>query len=161
MGAERRRAGERGMTYLELVATTAILLIIASAVLPLARVTATRQKEIELRRALREMRTAIDRFHADAVELQKIGTSDVPLGSEGYPKNLDMLVEGVAQVGTVGHKLKYLRRIPRDPFTSSTEWGLRCYQDAADEDSWCGSNVWDVYTKSPRKGLDGTPYREW
>jgi len=159
--AEQRPAGQRGLSYLELVATAAILLILASTVLPLARVAATRQKEIELRRALREIRTAVDRFHTDAVELQKIGTSDVPLGSEGYPKNLEMLVEGVAQVNTLGHKLKYLRRIPKDPMTNSREWGLRCYQDAPDDDSWCGSNVWDVYTKSERKGLDGSPYREW
>jgi general secretion pathway protein G len=159
VGAERR--GERGLTYLELVATAAILLVMASAVLPLAKVTATRQKEIELRRALREMRTAIDRFHTAATELQQIGASDVPLGSEGYPKNLDVLVEGVAKVGTVGGKLKFLRRVPKDPFTNSTEWGLRCYQDDADSDSWCGSNVWDVYTKSKGKGLDGTPYAEW
>jgi general secretion pathway protein G len=151
---------ERGLTYLELVATTAIMMVLASAILPLAKVAATRQKEIELRRALREMRRAIDRFK-EGVDTGQIGGSDVQLGSEGYPKDLEVLVEGVAQVGTVGRKLKFLRRIPKDPMTSSTEWGLRCYQDEPDSDSWCGSNVWDVHTTSTRTGLDGTPYREW
>lgn len=164
MGAREPRAPERaaqaGMTFLELLATATIMMILASAVLPLAKVTVKRQREIELRRALRDVRTAIDRYH-DAVQAGQIGGSDVPVGSEGFPPKLEVLVDGVNQVGTLGRKLKFLRRIPRDPMTNSSEWGLRCYQDAPDDDSWCGSNVWDVYTKSAGVGLDGTPYREW
>lgn len=154
------RRGERGMTYLEMLATATIMLILASAVLPLARVTVKRQRELELRRSLREMRTAIDRFKLLA-DAGQIDPRDVPVGSEGYPTELEVLVKGVGAVGTLGRKHKFLRRIPRDPMTGSDEWGLRCYQDAADDDSWCGSNVWDVYTKSEGVGLDGTPYREW
>lgn len=160
LGKDGPAARERGMSLLELVATCTVMLILASAVLPLARITIQRQKEIDLRRALREMRTAIDRYH-QKVEEGQIGGSDVKLGSEGYPPDLETLIEGVNQVGTLGKKLKFLRRIPKDPMTNGTEWGLRCYQDEPDSDSWCGSNVWDVYTTSTRKGLDGTPYREW
>lgn len=154
------RGGERGLTYLELVATAGILLILAGAVLPLAKVTRTRQKEIELRRALREVRTAIDRYHA-AVSQGLIGGTDVKLGSEGYPPDLEILVKGVSQVGTVDKKLKFLRRVPRDPTTSEGEWGMRCYQDDPDETSWCGQNVWDVFSKSEATALDGTKYAEW
>jgi general secretion pathway protein G len=143
-----------------MIATAAIVLILASAIMPLARVTVTRQKEIELRRALREIRTAIDKYKA-AVDQGLIGGTDVQIGSEGYPESLEKLVEGVNQVGTPGRKLKFLRRIPADPMTRSTEWGLRCYQDDPDTTSWCGSNVYDVYTKSQGKALDGTEYREW
>jgi len=154
------RGGERGLTYLELVATAGILLILAGAVLPLARVTRTRQKEIELRRALREVRTAIDRYHA-AVSQGLIGGTDVKLGSEGYPPDLEVLVKGVSQVGTVDKKLKFLRRIARDPMTGEGDWGMRCYQDDPDETSWCGQNVWDVFSKSEATALDGTRYAEW
>lgn len=163
MGAERR--AERGVTFLELVATAAIMLVLASAVLPLAKVAIKRQREIELRRALREVRRAIDAFQADAGggggTAARIGGTDLTPGSEGYPASLEKLVEGASLVGQIGRKKKYLRRIPRDPMTNSSEWGMRCYQDEPDADSWCGSNVWDVYTKSTAKGLDGTPYREW
>jgi general secretion pathway protein G len=153
--------GERGFTYLEMVATAAILMILASAIMPMARVTRKRQKEIELRRELRILRTAIDDYKK-MVDAGKIGGSDVKLGSEGYPPTLEILVEGVNQVGRVdGVKLKFLRRIPIDPMTNTTEWGLRCYQDEPDSDSWCGSNVWDVYSKSQGEGLDGTKYHDW
>lgn len=154
------RTTERGFTYVEMIATIGILLILSSAVMPLARVTRQRQREIDLRRQLRILRTAIDRYHA-AVEAGQIGGIDVKLGSEGYPPDLETLVKGVNQVGRLDHKLKFLRNIPVDPMTNSTEWGLRCYQDEPDSQSWCGSNVWDVYTKSGGKALDGTRYREW
>ena len=161
------RRAEEGFTYLEMIATAMILAILASAVMPLARVTYKRQRELELRRALREIRTAIDRYH-DATDptrsggVARIGGTDVKLGSEGYPPDLETLVKGVNQVGRVdGVKLKFLRRIPMDPMTRSNEWGMRCYQDDPDSTSWCGSNVWDVYSKSEGKGLDGTPYKEW
>lgn len=151
---------ERGVTYLELIATTTILVILASAIMPLAKVTYTRHREIELRRALREMRNAIDRYK-QAVDQGQIGGTDVKLGSEGYPPDLETLVKGVSRVGALDRKLKFLRRIPVDPMAKSTEWGMRCYQDDPDDTSWCGQNVWDVYSKSTAKGLDGTPYNTW
>jgi general secretion pathway protein G len=148
------------MTFLEVLATAAIVMILASAVLPLVHVTRTRQKELELRRALRTLRTAIDRYHA-SVEQGLIGGTDVKLGSEGYPPDLDTLVKGVPQVGKLDKKIKFLRRIPVDPMTGTSEWGMRCYQDEPDATSWCGSNVWDVFTKAEAKGLDGTAYHDW
>jgi general secretion pathway protein G len=120
-----------------------------------------RQREIELRRELRILRTAIDDYKK-MVDAGRIGGTDVKLGSEGYPPTLEILVEGVKAVGSVEEKkLKFLRRIPVDPMTQSAEWGLRCYQDDADSDSWCGSNVYDVYSKSQGEGLDGTKYSDW
>ena len=155
------RTRESGFTFLEMVATAGILMILATAILPMARITRTRQREIELRRELRTMRTAIDKYH-QAVLDGKIGGIDVKLGSNGYPPDLETLVEGVTQVGRVdGLKLKFLRRIPLDPLTGTAEWGMRCYQDEPTSDSWCGQNVWDVYTKSQGKALDGTRYKEW
>jgi general secretion pathway protein G len=119
-----------------------------------------RQREIELRRELRVMREAINRYKL-AVDQGQIGGTDVKLGSEGYPPELETLVKGVNRVGALDRKLKFLRRIPVDPMTSSAEWGLRCYQDDPDSTSWCGENVWDVYSKSTAKGLDGTNYNTW
>jgi general secretion pathway protein G len=151
---------ERGFTYLELMATVIILGILASAIMPTARIVRMRHKEIELRRSLRQLRTALDGYH-DAVRQGKIGGTDVKLGSEGYPPDLDVLVEGVSQVGKVDVKLKFLRRVPQDPMTGKAEWGKRCYQDDHDSTSWCGENVWDVYSESQGTGLDGSKYREW
>jgi general secretion pathway protein G len=156
VGAER----SRGVTYLELVATATILMILASAILPMGRVAVRRQREIELRRELRVMRDAINRYKL-AVDQGQIGGTDVKLGSEGYPEDLETLVKGVKRVGAVDRKLKFLRRIPVDPMTGTMEWGLRCYQDDPDSTSWCGDNVWDVYSKSTAKGLDGTNYNTW
>jgi general secretion pathway protein G len=150
----------RGVTYLELIATATIMLILASAILPLGKVAVQRQREIELRRELRIMRRAIDQYK-QAVDQGQIGGTDVKLGSEGYPESLETLVKGVRRVGTVDRKLKFLRRIPVDPVTGTAEWGLRCYQDDPDSTSWCGDNVWDVYSKSTAKGLDGTTYNNW
>jgi len=152
--------GERGVSYLELIATAGILMILASAILPVAKVGYTRKKEIELKRALREVRTAIDRYKL-LVDQGQIGGSDVKLGSEGYPPDLDTLVNGVNRIGAQDRKIKLLRRIPVDPMTSKPEWGMRCYQDDSDEQSWCGQNVWDIYSKSTAKGLDGTRYDTW
>ncbi len=160
-GASRPRgSSQRGVTYLEMVATAAIVMVLASAIMPMAQVANKRRKEIELRRELRVLRTAIDRYKL-AVDAGQIGGTDVQLGSEGYPPELETLVEGVSQVGRLDHKLKFLRRIPKDPMTGSAEWGKRCYQDEPDSTSWCGRNVWDVYSMSEGKGLDGVPYREW
>jgi general secretion pathway protein G len=157
----RRACLERGFTFVELLVVTTLLLILASAVLPLARVTMQRQREADLRRSLREMRTAIDKF-TDAVEQGQIPTTELEPGNEGYPPDLDTLVEGVSVVGDAsGRKLKFLRRVPIDPMTNSTEWGMRSYQDKPDSTSWGGQNVFDVYTKSQGKALDGTKYRDW
>jgi general secretion pathway protein G len=150
----------RGVTYLELVATAAIVMILASAIMPLARVTYTRQKEIELKHALREIRFAIDRYRT-AVDQGAIGGTDVKVGSEGYPPDLEVLVKGVNRVGAIDKKLKFLRRIPVDPMTGTAEWGRRCYQDEPESTSWCGQNVWDVYSKNAGKALDGTQYNSW
>lgn len=151
----------RGYTFVELLVVTAIVLILASAVLPMARVTVQRTREAELHRALREMRTAIDKYK-DAVDQGLIGGTQVRVGSEGYPPDLETLVEGVpVQNDASGRKLKFLRRIPIDPMTRTAEWGMRSYQDRPDATSWGGQNVFDVYTKSQGIALDGTKYREW
>ena len=151
---------EGGYTFIELLIVTTILLILASAVMPLAQVTSQRQREAELRRTLREMRTAIDKFK-EAVERMEIPQTELEPGSEGYPPDLDVLVKGVSQVGKIDVKLKFLRRVPFDPMTGKAEWGKRCYQDDPDDTSWCGENVWDVYSLSSGVGLDGTKHKEW
>jgi general secretion pathway protein G len=142
------------------VAVATIVMILASAVLPMGRVAVKRQRELELRRALRGIREAIDRYKL-AVDQGQIGGTDVKLGSEGYPPDLETLVKGVNRVGALDRKLKFLRRIPVDPMQQTQEWGLRCYQDDPDSTSWCGENVYDVYTKSTAKALDGTTYNTW
>ena len=150
-----------GYTFVELLVVVTILMILASAVLPLAQVTSQRQREAELRRDLRELRTAIDKFK-DAVDTGQIPTTELRPASEGYPPDLDTLVEGVAAANDAsGRKLKYLRRIPVDPMTNKAEWGLRSYQDKPDSTSWGGQNVFDVYTKADGTALDGTKYRDW
>jgi general secretion pathway protein G len=156
-----RRAGEAGVTYLELIAVCTILVVLASAILPLGRTAVQRQRELELRRALREVRSAVERYKT-AVEQGQIGGTEVKVESEGYPPDLETLVKGVKRVGALDRKLKFLRRIPVDPMTGTAEWGLRCYQDDADATTWCGDNVWDVYSKSTAKALDGkTTYNTW
>ena len=157
----RKETIARGFTFIELLVVSALLLVLASAAMPLAKVTMQRQREAELRRYLREMRTAIDKFK-DAVDTGQIGSTDIRAGSEGYPPDLETLVEGVSVAGDAsGRKLKFLRRIPIDPMTSSTEWGLRSYQDRPDSTSFGGQNVYDVYTKSTATALDGTKYKDW
>lgn len=151
----------RGVTYLELVAVATIVMILAGAVLPLGRVAVKRQRELELRRSLREIRRGIDQYKL-AVDQGLIGGTDVKLGSEGYPPDLETLVKGVNRVGALDRKLKFMRRIPVDPMTGSAEWAMRCYQDDPDSTSWCGENVWDVHSKSTAKALDGkTTYNAW
>lgn len=160
----RRHSGlneEGGYTFVELIVVSTIILILASAVQPLAKVAIQRQKEVELRRALREIRTAIDKFK-DAADTQMIAPTDLRPGNEGYPPDLETLVEGVSVVGDAsGRKLKFLRRIPKDPMTGKAEWGLRSYQDAPDSTRWGGQNVYDVYSLSEATALDGTKYSEW
>lgn len=151
----------RGFTFVEALVVAVIVLILASAVLPLTRVTIQRQKEAELRRALRELRTAIDRYK-DAVDQGLIAATEVRAGSEGYPPTLETLVEGVPVANDAsGRKLRFLRRIPIDPMTGQADWGLRSYQDRPDSTTWGGQNVFDVYSKSEGTALDGTRYRDW
>ncbi len=144
----------RGFTLIELIVATTILAILTGMAIPLARVTIKRDKERELRHALWQMRDGIDRYKdaADRAAFQ------IKVDSGGYPPDLDTLVNGV-DVG--GKKLKFLRRIPTDPMTGNTEWGLRSMQDDPDSDSWDGNNVFDVYTKSQGTALDGTKYKDW
>jgi len=155
------RPRQDGYTFIELLVVVSILFVLASAAMPLAQVASQRQREIELRRTLREMRTAIDKFK-DAVDIGQIPTTELTPGSEGYPPDLETLVEGVTPANDAsGRKLKFLRRVPIDPMTNSTEWGLRAQQDRPDATSWGGKNVFDVYTKSQDTALDGTKYRDW
>jgi general secretion pathway protein G len=152
---------QKGYTFVEVAIVAAIIAILASAALPLARVTMQRQREIELRRSLREIRTAIDKYK-DAADQQLISPNDIDNDAEGYPPTLQTLVAGVTPANdTTGRKLRFLRRIPYDPMTRSTEWGLRSSRDEPDARSWGGRNVYDVYTKFDGKGLDGSSYREW
>ena len=147
----------RGFTLIELIVSVMVISILAGLAVPLARNSIKRQKEIELRSALREIRTAIDKFK-DASDR---GFVAVKLDTEGYPEKLDVLVEGVEMVGAVDKKLKFLRRIPIDPMTNSTDWGQRSVQDDANATSWGGQNVFDVYTKSDGTAFDGTKYKDW
>ncbi len=160
-GSRMRRAARQGYSFVELLVVAALVLILASAVLPLSRVGVQRQKEVELRRGLRELRTAIDRYK-DAADLQQISNFELEPDDMGYPPDLDTLVVGVPRAGDANQtKLRFLRRIPRDPLTGDAEWGLRSYQDRPESTSWGGENVFDVYSKAYGKGLDGTPYTEW
>lgn len=152
-----RHHREKGFTVAELVMVAAVLVILAAVTLPVAKFTAQRTKEMELRAALRQMRNAIDEYK----RYSDMGLIPVDLGTEGYPAELEILVEGVEVVGQVDKKLKLLRRVPLDPMTGEREWGLRSYQDEADSTSWGGENVYDVYSLSNGVGLNGVPYSEW
>jgi general secretion pathway protein G len=152
---------ERGYSFVELMVVTTILLILASIALPLSQVTSQRMREAELRRNLREMRTAIDKFK-DAVDQGLVPATEIEPGSEGYPSDLETLVEGVAVANDAsGRKLKFLRRIPTDPMMPGEDWGYRSYQDKPDASSWGRQNVFDVRTTSQATALDGTRYRDW
>lgn len=152
-----RRRSESGFTLAELVTVAAVMTVLALVTLPVAKFTAKRSKEADLRQALRQMRSAIDEYkrYSDA------GLIPIDLGTEGYPKKLEVLVEGVEVVGQVDKKLKLLRRIPIDPMTGKDEWGLRSFQDRPDSTSWGGEDVYDVYSLSRGVGLNGVPYGDW
>ena len=184
-----RQNNQAGMTLLELTMACAILMVLSSAALPLARVTVKRQREVELRRDLREMRDAIDRYK-DAADKNLIR---IEVGSQGYPPDLETLMTGVtisvggtsqvgvsastvanfsstAQVGAASSptstsntptKVRFLRKIPVDPTTGKAEWGLRAIQDDPDSHSWGGHNVFDVYSLSTGMAMDGTNYADW
>lgn len=154
----RSEVGDRGISFVELMVCVAIIMVLAAAAIPLTRIAVKRQKEIELKAGLRNIRRAIDEYKK-ASDAGKVIVED--LDSEGYPLELEMLVEGVEEVGQVDRKIKFLRRLPKDPFNPEGEWGLRSYQDEADSDSWGRENVFDVYSTSESKALDGTFYKEW
>ncbi len=153
----RQWRSERGLSLVELVVAFTILLILTTMALPLARVKVKRERERELRYVLRQMRDAIDRYK-DAADR---GLIQVEVGSEGYPPDLETLVNGIDMVGQVDKKFKFLRRIPRDPMTNSTDWGVRSMQDDPQSTSWGGENAFDVYTKSQDTALDGSQYVDW
>lgn len=146
-----------GMTLLELIVASSILLILASAALPIARVVVKREKERELRRALREIRDAIDAYK-DAADRNLI---QVEVGTEGYPPDLETLVRGVELTTAKERRVRFLRKIPIDPMTGRADWGLRSVQDDPDSRSWGGQNVFDVYSRSTGIALDGTKYSDW
>jgi general secretion pathway protein G len=152
----------RGFTLTEMLVTLTIVAILATAALPLAKLAVKRQKEIELKRSLRLIREACDVYK----KMADVGKFEFEEETEGYPPDLETLVEGVeiteSEEGREVVKIhKFLRRIPKDPMTNSTEWGLRSYQDDFDSDVWGGENVYDVYTRSPGIALDGTRFRDW
>ena len=161
IGKLEARSHAAGYTFVELLVVSAIIIILASAVMPLAKVTATRQREGELRRVLREMRVAIDHYK-DAADLGNISPLELKVGAEGYPADLQILVDGIAAANdATGRKLKFLRRIPVDPMTHSTDWGMRSYQDEPKATKWGGQNVFDVFTTSGGTALDGSKYKDW
>jgi general secretion pathway protein G len=153
-GAALPRRFARGFTLIELIVATAILVILTGMALPIARLSIKREKEHELRYDLWQMRDAIDRYK----EAADRGAFQIKVGSEGYPPDLDTLVKGI-DVG--GKKVRFLRKIPTDPMTGNTDWGMRSMQDDPQSDSWDGQNLFDVYTKSDGTALDGTKYKEW
>ena len=149
--------GAAGMTLLELIVACGILMILASAALPVARISLKRQKEAQLREALHEIHTAIDRYK-DAADRNLI---QVQVGTEGYPPDLDTLVKGVQLAGAPDRHVRFLRKIPLDPMTGTTDWGMRSVQDEPDTGSWGGQDVFQVYSRSTGIALDGTKYSDW
>ena len=152
-----RGSTEQGLTLLELIIASAILLILAGAALPTIRLAMIRPKEAELRRDLREIRNAIDKYK-DAADRTLIRTE---VGSEGYPPDLDTLVKGVRYGASDKNKLRFLRRIPVDPMTGRADWNLQSVQDDPDSTSAGGNNIFDVHSKSQGIALDGTRYADW
>ena len=151
------RSRQHGFTIVELAVVAAMIAILTAMVVPVARYTLKRQDEIELRYQLRLMRDAIDKYK----QFSDLGLIPLQIGSEGYPPDLKTLVEGVTLVGQLDKKQKFLRRVPIDPMTKKAEWGMRSYQDDPDTFSWGGQNVYDVYSLSDGRAIDGTYYKDW
>jgi general secretion pathway protein G len=157
-----RWRSQRGLTLIELVSCSAIILVLASVAVPVANTWVKRRKELELRQALREIRTAIDRFQYDAERNPGMrGTKMNATNEDGYPEKLEWLYEGYDIGDAAGTKVKYLRRLPRDPITGTTEWATRSSKDRPGSVSTDGLNIFDVHTTSDAVALDGTPYASW
>lgn len=159
------RRNFRGVTLMELMVTLVVLSILAATALPYAELTVKRNRELELRQALREVRTAIDRVNQDWRDGRTSKFNDA-VSEDGFPKTLEVLTEGIESAQAKGGKIKYLRRIPRDPFAkadtpAAEQWALRSYQDDADTKVWSGKDVFDVRSTSERKAIDGTFYNDW
>lgn len=154
----QRRAGQKGLTLVELIVAFTIMMLLTAMAVPLARSKVRRERERDLRVALDELRRAIDKYK-DRADKGEFGP--VKVGTEGYPESLEILVEGVQIANQVDKKVRLLRRIPKDPMTNGYDWGLRSVQDDPKSNAWGGQNVFDVYTKSMEKAPDGTPYSEW
>lgn len=155
----RRRKSQRGLTLVELIVAFTIMMLLTAMAVPLARHKVKQERERDLRNALREMRAAIDKYK-DMADANLLG--QIEAGTEGYPKTLEVLVEGVKLGQSAdGKKIRFLRRLPKDPMTNSFDWGKRSTQDDPNSTSWGGQNVFDVFTKSTDKAGDGTPYAEW
>jgi general secretion pathway protein G len=148
---------QRGFTMVELAIVAAMIAILTAMVVPVAKYTLKRQDEIELRYQLRLMRDAIDKYK----QFSDLGLIPMQLGSEGYPPELKTLVEGVTLVGQLDKKQKFLRRVPIDPMTKKAEWGMRSFQDDPDSIAWGGQNVYDVFSLSDGRAIDGTSYKDW
>jgi general secretion pathway protein G len=148
---------QRGFTIVELAVVAAMIAILTAMVVPVAKYTLKRQDEIELRYQLRLMRDALDKYK----QYSDLGLIPPQLGSEGYPPDLKTLVEGVSLVGQLNKKQKFLRRIPIDPMTKKAEWGMRSFQDDPDTIAWGGQNVYDVFSLSEGRAMDGTSYKDW
>jgi len=146
------------MTLVELIVAFTIMMVLTAMAVPLLRYRVQLEKERDLARALDQIRNAIDKFKDD-MDTGKIGPAK--LDSDNYPESLKQLVDGVKATGSVDKKIRYLRRIPKDPMTNSLDWGLRSTKDDVDSQTWGGQNVFDVYTKSTDKARDGTPYSQW
>jgi general secretion pathway protein G len=154
----KRRKNQRGLTLVELIVACTILLILTTMAVPLARAKVRVTRERELRACLREMHAAIDKYK-DYADLNYLGPQKQ--GTNNWPETLDILVEGVKLPGPDGKKIRFLRRIPVDPFTGKAEWGLRSDQDDPKSLSWGGQDVFDIYSKTTEKASDGKPYSEW
>jgi general secretion pathway protein G len=164
-GRRASSSAERGLTLVELLVTLVILSILATAALPYAEVAVRRDKELELRRALRDLRSAIDVFHDDWTG-GKISRTGAAGSDDGYPKTLQVLVDGADTGDAKGSRRRYLRRVPRDPFAEAAkppaeQWVVRGYQDASDSLVWGGRDVYDVRSASEAVALDGTRYKDW
>ncbi|MEM7483130.1 MAG: type II secretion system protein [Acidobacteriota bacterium] len=157
LSTRHHRRGNRGYSLIELVIVATLMTILASVTLPVVKFTEKRLKEMELRGHLRSMRGAIDEYK----RYSDNGFIPIDLGTDGYPKELETMIEGIEIVGQIDTQIRFLRRIPLDPMTGEAEWGLRSYQDDPDSSSWGGENVYDVYSLSEGVGLNGIPYSEW
>jgi general secretion pathway protein G len=153
---------EAGFTLLELIITLAIIAILAAGTIPVARNMIKREKEMELRRNLRDIRKAIDQYKIGCDVGGLVGPLDRKIDDECYPPSLDILVEGIHPPNQGDRTIRFLRRIPKDPFTGKAEWGMRSVQDDPDSSAWGGQNIFDIYSLAPGTALDGkTKYKDW